>query len=116
MSLLPAFAQKVELEDATVDFYRYTLAENAILYFDTSEGGHPMVNAMTGLKALQKDETLVMINHTSPNGLFPKVEADYDYTVENLENEKVKVTFKYKGGVTPQTNFSDNKCGGGCDH
>lgn len=116
MSLLPAFAQKIEIEDASVDFYRYTLGDDAILYFDTSEGGHPMLNAMCGLKNLQKGEKLIMINHRSPEGLFPKIEANYTYSVEKLENEKVKITFNYKDEATSQINFTDNKCDGGCDH
>jgi len=116
MSLLPDNAQKIEVAEATVDFYRFNINDTSIVYFDTSDAGHPMVNAMAGLQALKDGESLMMINHTTPSGLFPKVEANYNYIVEDLENEKVKVVFTYKKGSTPQTNFDDNKCGGGCDH
>ena len=73
-----------------------------------------MVNAMVGLEALPNDAQLIMINHHAPSGLFPKIEANYDYTVEDLIDGTAKMVFTYKEGTEQQTDFTDNKCGGGC--
>jgi len=115
LSQLPSEAKKIEVKGATTDFYSYSEDGTEFYYFDTSDGsGHPMVNAMAGLSVLPEDATLVMINHHAPSGLFPKIEANYDYIVEVLPNGNAKIVFTYKKGTFQQTNFSDNKCGGGC--
>ena len=115
MSLLPLGAQRVDIEDATVDFFKFNIDGIETLYFDTSSGqGHPMVNAMAGLKALDKNSQLIMVNHHAPSGLFPKIESNYNHSVEDLDDGTVKVVFTYKTGTTQQTDFTDNKCGGGC--
>lgn len=117
MNFLPTDAKKVSIEDATVDFFNYTLNGVDTLHFDTSKKqGHPMVNAMAGLKAMNENSQLVMINHHSPEGLFPKIEANYDYSVEDLDSGDVKVVFTYKKGTQQSTDFDDNQCGGGCSH
>lgn len=117
MKILPNDAKKIDIEDATADFYNCEIDGIDTLYFDTSAGqGHPMVNAMAGLKALDVNSQLIMINHHAPSGLFPKIEANYNYDVEDLEDGTVKVVFTYKSGTVQQTNFTDNKCSGGCDH
>lgn len=115
MNQLPNDAIKIEIQGATTDFYTYKENEITTYYFDTSDGsGHPMVNAMAGLEALPKDGQLVMINHHAPSGLFPKIEANYDYTIEDLIDGTAKMVFTYKEGTKQQTDFTDNKCGGGC--
>jgi uncharacterized protein (DUF2249 family) len=113
---MPFGAQKVEVAGATVDFYKFQENGTEIYYFNTSKNGHPMVNAMAGLKAIGENGKLVMINHHSPVGLFPKIEDNYDYEVENLDDGTVQVVFAYKIGTIQNTNFEDNHCGGGCDH
>ena len=96
MSLIPSEAQKIEVEGATVDFYKLAKDGESTYYFDTSKTGppHPMVNAMSGLKLIKNtNDKLVMINHKAPGGLFGKLEADVEYSVEDIEGGLVKVTF-----------------------
>lgn len=115
MSQLPNDAVKIDIDGATTTFYSYLDNGIQTYYFDTCDGsGHPMVNAMAGLQSLPNDAQLIMINHHAPSGLFPKIEANYDYNVEDLIDGTAKIVFKYKTGTTQQTNFTDNKCSGGC--
>jgi hypothetical protein len=114
MGLFPENAQEITLEGGTVPFYKYE--ENGVEYigFDTSKTGHPepMVNAMTGLQNLGENQKLVMINHKPPMGLFPKIEADFDYTVEELGDGLFKMTFSKKADASGATNFNDKACNG----
>ncbi len=114
MSTLPNNAQEIQVEGATLPFY--TFEENGVsyLYFDSSKTGHPepMVNAMAGLKALKDGQKLIMINHKPPMGLFPKIEADFDYKVEELDNGLYKITFSKKSDAKGATDFNDTACNG----
>lgn len=114
MTQLPENAEKIELEGSTVDFYKYIQNEITYYHFDTSDRGapEPMVNAMTGLQLLKDNEKLVMINHKPPMGLFPKIQQNYNYLIEELEDGRHKVTFSYKEGSNPETDFSQNTCAG----
>lgn len=96
MSNIPAEATKIEVAGATVDFFELAKDGVSTYYFDTSKEGppHPMVNAMSGLKLIKNtNNTLVMINHKTPGGLFGKLEADVSHKAENIEGGLVKVTF-----------------------
>ena len=44
----------VNIENATVEFKKGTIGTITTYQFDTSEGGHPMVNAMAGLAVLDR--------------------------------------------------------------
>jgi len=114
MGLFPENAQEITLEGGTVPFYKYE--ENGVEYigFDTSKTGHPepMVNAMTGLQNLSENQKLVMINHKPPMGLFPKIEADFDYSVEELNDGLFKMTFSKKTDAAGATDFNDRACNG----
>ncbi len=116
MSLLPNDAKKIDIENSTVDFYKFIQDGLTYYYFDTSMCGppEPMVNAMLGLQLLKEDsDRLVMINHTSPNGLFPKIENNFGFEVNELpEEDKVKIVFNHKSNSVAQTDFSNNKCSG----
>lgn len=115
MSVLTNDAQKIEVEGSTVDFFKFIQDGLTFYYFDSSTCGppEPMINAMAGLQLLKgDDERLVMINHTSPNGLFPKIQNNFDFDVSDAEDGNVKVVFSYKVGSQNQTNFSDNTCNG----
>ena len=97
MSNIPSEAKKIEVAGATVDFFELAQDGVSTYYFNTSAEGppHPMVNAMSGLKLIKNtNNTLVMINHKTPGGLFGKLEADVSYETENIEGSLVKVTFK----------------------
>ncbi|SFV57092.1 hypothetical protein MNB_SM-7-481 [hydrothermal vent metagenome] len=114
MNTLPQNAQETQVEGSTVPFYTYEENGVTYLYFDSSKTGHPepMVNAMSGLKALKDTQKLVMINHKPPMGLFPKIEADYSYEVEELDNGLFKITFTKKADAAGATNYNDTACNG----
>jgi len=114
MSLDMQNAKEVSFKGATVPFYEYEKDGISYLQFDTSKTGHPepMVNAMTGLKNLKDNQKLVMINHKPPMGLFPKIEADYDYEVSELDNNLFKIVFSKKANATGSTNYEDKNCSG----
>ncbi len=114
MELLPSDAKKIEVANATVDFFEYSKDGLTYYQFDTSRCGppEPMVNAMLGLQMLDSaDKRLVMINHKAPGGLFPKIEQNYDFEVSEVDG-LAKVVFKFKTGTAPSTDFSSNKCSG----
>lgn len=97
MSNIPQDAVKIEVEGATVDFYKLAQDTQSTYYFDTSKEGppHPMVNAMSGLALIKNtNDKLVMINHKMPGGLFGKLAADVVHVDEELENGLVQVTFR----------------------
>lgn len=96
MSNIPNDAVKIEVEGATVDFFKLAKDGVSIYYFDTSKEGppHPMVNAMSGLKLIKNtNDKLVMINHKMPGGLFDKLDSDVSHIGQDLENGLVQVTF-----------------------
>jgi len=106
--------EKIEVMGSTVDFYK-EIKDNLTTYqFDTSMCAppEPMVNAMLGLQLLDKNSKLVMINHKSPAGLFPKIEQDFIFTEENLTDDKIKVTFTKKLNSNNTTDFSQTSCNG----
>jgi len=114
MSLLPVDAEQIELEGATVPFYKYEKDGVKYLQFDSSMTGHPepMVNAMVGLQSLGEGESLVMINSKPPMGLFPKVENQFDFSHEEVAPGKVRVVFTPKANPTATTDFTDTACNG----
>lgn len=115
MANLPADAQKIEVDGATVDFYTYTKDGLNIYQFDTSMSGppHPMVNAMAGLNMIDAtDKKLIMINHKTPGGLFGKIGENFDYIIEELDDGNVKVVFSYKAGESEKADLSQTSCGG----
>ena len=114
MSTLPNNAQEIKVEGATLPFYTFEENGTSYLYFDSSKTGHPepMINAMAGLKALQENQKLIMINHKAPMGLFPKIEADFDYDVQELENGLFQITFSKKSDAKNATDFNDTACNG----
>ncbi len=117
--MIPKDAIETKREGATVPFYLYQEDDVTVYQFDSSRCGHPepMINAMTGLQSLQENEKLIMINSKAPMGLFPKVENDFNFEVEDLEDGRVKVTFTKKAKGDATTNFTDTGCaGGGCSN
>jgi len=115
MSYIPQDAQKVEVEGATVDFYKLEKDGESTYYFDTSKEGppHPMVNAMSGLKMIKgTNDKVVMINHKAPGGLFAKLENDVIYEVEDLDNGLVKVVFRYNQDAVNESDLTQTSCAG----
>ncbi len=115
MSILPENAELLEVNGATVPFYKYEDNGVTFIQFDSSKSGHPepMVNAMSGLQVIKGEEKLVMINSKAPMGLFPKVEAGFNFEVTDLEDGRAKVIFSIRSEGQSATNFEDAGCGGG---
>jgi hypothetical protein len=115
MSHIPSEATKVEVAGATVDFYKLEKDGESTYYFDTSAEGppHPMVNAMSGLQVIKgTNSSLVMINHKAPGGLFGKLEADVNYTTQDLPDGLVKVTFSHNSEAGVESDLTQTSCGG----
>lgn len=99
-------AKQIEVDNSTVPFYQ---DENSY-YFDTSLTAvpEPMINAVAGLQLLDENKKLIMINHKIPMGLFPKIEAYFDYEVEELKDGNVKITFSKKEKIVSKLDFDTN--------
>lgn len=115
MIRLPHNAKKLEFQNSTVDFFEFEQDEFTYYYFDCSfcSAPEPMINAMIGLRLIDdSNKKLVMINHSEPSGLFPKIKENYNFNVTELDDGNVQIIFSYKAGTTPQTDFEDNHCNG----
>jgi len=115
MSHIPNEAEKIVVDGATVDFYKLEKDGQSTYYFDTSKEGppHPMVNAMAGLGLIKgTNDTLVMINHKAPGGLFAKLEDDVKYVIEDLDDGLVKVVFSYNNDATAKSDLTQTSCAG----
>jgi len=106
--------EKIEVIGSTVDFFKQIKDGVTTYQFDTSRctPPDPMVNAMAGLQLLDDNSKLEMINHKSPGGLFPKVEDEFDFIQESLDDGRIKVIFTRKNGVKNTTDFTQNSCNG----
>jgi len=104
----------VEVPNATVSFVKGNLDGTNAYGFDTSAGGHPMINAMAGLAMLNEGEKLIMINHCAPMGLFPKVENEFEFSYADRADGLTRIEFTKKSGVEANTDFSSTSCNGGC--
>lgn len=115
MIKLPRTATKMRLDNASIDFFEFTQEGLTYYYFDSSfnSAPEPMINAMIGLHLLENStKRLIMINHSIPNGLFPKIQENFEYEIEELKDGNFQILFKHKRGSQPQTNFQDNHCSG----
>jgi hypothetical protein len=110
----PDDAKEFKPEGATVPFYEYKIGDHTIIEFDSSMTGppEPMVNAMTALKFIDKDRSVVMINHKMPAGLLNKIGENYDIKNMELPNGLVKLLFTYREGASEKADLSDNSCHG----
>jgi len=106
---IPKNAKQIEVINSTVPFYE----DENYYYFDTSLTAvpEPMINAVAGLGLLDENKKLIMINHKIPMGLFPKIEAYFDYEVEELEDGNVKIIFTKKINLVSKLDF-DTNCSG----
>ncbi len=106
---IPASAKQIEVVNSTVPFYE----DENYYYFDTSLTAvpEPMINAVAGLELLNENKKLIMINHKIPMGLFPKIEAYFDYEVEELADGNIKIIFTKKVNLVSKLDF-DTKCSG----
>ncbi len=110
----PNDAEEFNPEGATVPFYRYKIGEDQIIEFDTSKCGppEPMVNAMIGLKMVDDNTKLLMINHKKPMGLLEKIGENYAIEEAKMEDGRVQLLFSYKSGASDEADLSDPSCDG----
>lgn len=111
----PEQMQTMAVEGATVDFVTFKADGITFYQFDTSRCGppEPMVNAMAGLRLIDApDKKLIMINHTSPGGLFSKIAENFDYVEAPLADGNVKVVFSYKALKSEQADLTQTHCDG----
>jgi len=106
--------EALKVDGATVPFYTYKMGETQFIEFDTSKCGppEPMVNAMAGLKLVNENTKLAMINHKKPGGLLSKIGENYNIENEKLEDGRVKLIFSYKAGESEKADLSENSCAG----
>jgi hypothetical protein len=105
---------QIEVQGATVPFFKESINGVTVYTFDTSATPppEPMVNAMLGLQLLNENSKLVMINHKSPGGLFPKIEAEFDFEIIDLDDGRIQVVFTKKHNTDSTTEFTKNSCEG----
>ena len=106
---IPKNAKQIEVINATIPFYE----DEDCYYFDSRSTPfpEPMINAVAGLALLNENKKLVMINHKIPMGLFPKIEAYFDYEVEELKDGNVRITFTKKTESASKLDFDTNCLG-----
>ncbi|NLY03436.1 MAG: hypothetical protein GXZ15_01120 [Campylobacter sp.] len=107
--------EEFEVDGATVAFYKKTTQKELFIGFDSSSctPPGPMVNAMVAFNFVtDKNTKVVMINHKFPAGLIPKIESQFDYEQEDLEDSLVKLTFTLKSGVKPKQFDTNQVCHG----
>ena len=115
MSNIPTDAVKIEVDGATVEFFKVSKDTQSTYYFDTSKEGppHPMVNAMSGLKLIKgTEDKLVMINHKAPGGLFAKLDDDVAHVEEEIDGGLVKVVFTYNSEAGVDSDLTQTSCAG----
>ena len=108
----PANAEELNLESATVPFYKYEIDGVTYIEFDSSKcvPPEPMVNAMTALSFIKDVNTkVIMINHKKPVGLLEKVSSNYDMEIFDIDG-LVKIVFSYKAGESEKANLKDSCC------
>jgi hypothetical protein len=111
----PNDAKEITVEGQTVPFFEYKIGETTYIEFDTSRCGppEPMVNAMLAVGLIKDKSTkVIMINHKSPAGLLPKINANYDIEEGTTEDGKAKLVFSYKEGMSEIADLSDKSCNG----
>ncbi len=107
--------QQIEVIGATEPFFKYEIDGITYFEFDSSlcTPPGPMVNAMSGLKLIDTpNKKLIMTNMKKPMGLFPKIENDFSWEIEELEDGKVKITFSLKNEGNLSTDFESTSCKG----
>ncbi len=107
--------EKIEVLGATEPFFKYKIDGITYYEFDSSlcVPPEPMINAMAGLKLIDSmDKRVVMINMKKPMGLFPKIESDFEWTIEEIEDNKVKIVFRKKSDKPTSVDFDNSTCKG----
>ena len=111
---IPNNAKKIELENATVEFYEFNKDEIEYIYFDTSlcSVPEPMINALLGLKLISNTKKkLLMLNHSVPNALFQKIDKNFDFIIEEYEDIFI-IEFSNKIKAKEDIDYENNQCSG----
>lgn len=109
------YKKEFQIDGATVPFYEHMENELRVIEFDSSMcvPPEPMVNAMLALELLKdKNTKIIMINHKSPMGLYPKIEKNFEIRESALEDGKVQLEIFYKEGLSEEADLSDKSCNG----
>lgn len=86
----------IDVTGATLPFYMYEVNGKRFFEFDSSMSSppEPMVNALCGLNLLQnQNDVLVMTNTQEPLPLYARIEKDFQWKVEVLPSDDVKIFF-----------------------
>lgn len=108
--------QSVDIEGATLPFFRHQDGEHAVIEFDSTGCSCPipMVNAMAGLSRIAASgETLHMINGFEPEGLYARIEGFFTWTAIPESEKQVRICFMPIAGRASTLDFSNNRCRGG---
>ncbi|MCF6173341.1 MAG: hypothetical protein L3J44_06110, partial [Campylobacteraceae bacterium] len=92
----PDDAKEIKVEGQTVPFFEYKIEDTTYIEFDTSRCGppEPMVNAMLAVGLIKdKNTKVIMVNHKSPAGLLPKINANLYIEEGTMKNGKAKLVF-----------------------
>jgi hypothetical protein len=112
---MPEVKREIQVKGATVPFYSYEEKGYNVIEFDSSSCmiPEPMINAMLGLELLNKENMkLVMINHKSPVGLYPKIDKYFEIQEKSLTDGRVKLEIFYKKGISEYADLNDKSCHG----
>lgn len=107
--------ESIAIYGASLPFVKYKICDITYYEFDSSQSDcpEPMLNAMRALQNITStDERVVMINMQEPAGLYPRIESDFSWSVEELEDDLVKITFLKKENSQNSTDFTHVSCKG----
>ncbi|MCP4297549.1 MAG: hypothetical protein GY786_18275 [Proteobacteria bacterium] len=110
---LPDTAKPINVQGATVPFYRFQEGDITFYQFNTSftPPPEPFINAMCGLALVKNDHTkLNMINHKEPMGLIDRMAGNFQIDITPLDEELYKITFAYKGEISQQADLTAKSC------
>jgi hypothetical protein len=110
--------QLIQIEGASLPFYRFQEGSDTIIEFDSTGCGCPipMVNAMAGLqRAAASGEILHMINGFEPVGLYARIEGYFNWSVRLESGKQVRICFTPVLGRAGELDFGNNQCHGGND-
>lgn len=108
--------QPIEIEGASLPFYRFQEGSDTIIEFDSTGCGCPipMVNAMAGLqRTAASGEVLHMVNGFEPVGLYARIEGHFTWTVKAESDKQVRISFTPVPGRAGELDFGNNRCNGG---
>lgn len=89
--------KQIDVVGTSLPFYTYESEGIRYYEFDASQSSppEPMVNAMRGLALLTNEhDVLIMINAQEPTPFYARIQNDFEWEVETLPSEDIKIFFK----------------------